>query len=197
MFDVDIWDQTPGWLNEKEARCLYSHVMELGIPGLIVEIGCFRGRSTIAMLMGCRDKSPDGLVKVISVDNFSGDGNSYGEVSERNTKEGRKLLYEQIMRAKLGNFFQGLAAIDSRFWFDQNVNLVGAVDMFFVDGCHLTTDSDIRGAWRYLRPGGVLLCHDYDPTTRPSKVMQDIDNSGIPGRHVGIAGTSIWKAVKP
>ncbi len=69
------------------------------------------------------------------------------------------------------------------------------VDLFFVDGCHEYDAAlrDTRSAWNALRPGGLLVWHDYTWKS----VQRAIADSGVGVPVTAIRSTSLAYARKP
>lgn len=185
------WDKVPGWMNVAEGKVLYEETLNLPKESTIVEIGCFRGKSTVALLSACSEGC-NGRVEV--VDNFSGTGEKEEVSSLVLQEEGSNLFYETVGEWNLFEWLGGLYRIKSNEWF--SILPVGILfDLFFIDGLHPNVAVDAMNAWNKLRPGGVLLCHDYDVSAR-GPVVEALDKLDLPGGHVGISGASIYKAVK-
>ncbi len=77
--------------------------------------------------------------------------------------------------------------------------LGGPFDLVFIDGCH-TEDyvrSDTENAMRYLRPGGVIVWHDYGMITDVSRAVDRFaqENSGI--QSVVLEGTRLAVGLTP
>ena len=66
-FDPAALDGVEGWLSEDQARRLWDAAAALEPPGRIVEIGSFRGRSTIVLARA----APEG-VEVVAIDPHAG-----------------------------------------------------------------------------------------------------------------------------
>lgn len=196
MFDVDQWDKDwPGWFNKAEGKFLYDTVLAISEPATIIEIGSYRGRSTAAILQACMDSSPNKLKSVICIDNFSGPGSTLGEQrTQAEVKQWELDFLEAIELHGYKNWFSMLRVMTSQDWFKEKEGT--RWPMFFIDGCHPEVVLDIQKAWPMLMPGGLLLCHDYDPNTPLHSVKVAIDSCGVQGQHCGIAGTSIWIARK-
>lgn len=204
MIDWEKWETVPGWFNRAEAETLYDIAYSMPCPSRIVEIGAYRGRSTVILVQACRDAMVQKTVRarckmdVESVDNFSGTGQEHGQPTEIQQADGVMMLHWNLemmgLRPNILNPSWGVYVGSSAQWFAGHPD--DKYNMFFIDGCHLTAGEDVLAAWNRLEPGGVLVCHDYDPSSPTSKVVMDINATGIPGKHCGVGGTSLWKAIK-
>lgn len=191
----DRWDKNVGgWFNRLEAEHLYDTVLSLPRNAKIVEIGSYRGRSTLIILKACMDSEKEPAC-LVCVDNFSGDGSAVGATSDAVKTEWTTVLRHTIHDWQLDTWLDRIDAVDSSEWFNKNIDKV-PVDMFFIDGCHLDVDKDCSKAWSMLRQGGKLLCHDYDPGALGGDVIRLIDSLNLGGSHIGVSGTSLYEATK-
>lgn len=148
-------DGVEGWLSDNQAEALYE-LAAACLPGdRIVEIGSFRGRSTIVLATA----APDG-VEIVAIDPHAGNDRGPQEISG----------FEQEAQADRLAFEHNLAAAGVR----QRVHHVRA----FSDDAHAAVDDPIRflyidAAHRYgparadirdwacrLSEGGTLAIHD-------------------------------------
>lgn len=194
--DLERWEKIGGWLNWREAQVLYDEALKLPEWSTIVEIGSFRGKSTVALLQACADSSPERHKRLIAIDWFAGDGSEVSVPTPEGQREGARLFYETLYAWELHPWLVRLEVQDSALWFERNPVEAGEYDMWFVDGCHPQAGYDVMEAWKRTRKGGgVLLAHDYDPSAGGG-VRDAIDALGIPGAHCGVWGTALYKAVR-
>lgn len=193
MLNLDVWEKIGGWMNRLEGQYLYEAALALPDYSIIVEIGCYRGKSTMALLQGCMDSSSERRKKVLSIDNFSGTGQETGLATAQKQAEGSRLFYEQLYDWGAQGWFKELCVMSSQEWFEAHPAHSGDYAMFFVDGCHPEAATDVMEAWKRIRSGGVLLAHDYDVSDPGSQVVPLINALGIGGGHIGIHGTSIYR----
>jgi predicted O-methyltransferase YrrM len=144
-----------GWMSDGQAERLFVAGRSVTTGGRIVEIGSYRGRSTIVLASAAGDG-----VEVVAIDPHAGNDRGPQEI------EGFGAEAEQDYRT----FHDNLA----RAGVDDRVNHVrqpsqdaldaveGDVDLLYVDGAHryepASADIDRWGA--RVRPGGTMLIHD-------------------------------------
>jgi predicted O-methyltransferase YrrM len=144
-----------GWLTEGQARELFDAAAACPAKGVIVEIGSFRGRSTIVLAAA----APPG-VQIYAIDPHAGNDRGPREL------DGFAALADDDHRV----FEANLAAAGVRHrvthlreFSDRAHPLVpGAIDVLYVDGAHrfAPARADLRDWGARVRPGGVLLVHD-------------------------------------
>ena len=144
-----------GWLSPDQAEWLWRYGRAVGAQGQIVEIGSYRGRSTILL---ARAAAPG--VGVVAIDPHAGNDRGPQQI-EGTASEG-----EADHQAFLANV--RAAGIENRV---RHVRLPssgavsevqGEIDLLYVDGAHRYAPArdDIRDWGARVRPGGVMLVHD-------------------------------------
>jgi hypothetical protein len=123
-----------GWMGGRdELPWLYARAQEMRS---IVEIGCWKGRSTHALLSGCPGP-------VFAVDHFKGSPN---ELKGAHIEATRRDIFPDFW-ANVGEFknlvTMRMDSIEAAGFFREK-----SVDMVFIDGCHLreAVAADIK-AW--------------------------------------------------
>lgn len=144
-----------GWLTDDQIERL--HVAATAVPsgGRIVEIGSFRGRSTIVLASSA---SPD--VQIVAIDPHAGNDRGPQEIegfvdeaAEDNARFEQNLLgagvRERITHLRM-------------FSDDAHADVDGDIDVLFVDGAHRfgPARADIRDWGARVVPGGRMLIHD-------------------------------------
>jgi MMP 1-O-methyltransferase len=168
--------QVDGYLDPHEAVFLYHVAREGAGGGEVVEIGSFRGRSTLCLALGCRRRG-EGRVRAV-------DPHVYGTAAE--------------LRANADHF--GLGA-----WVELEVTTsVEAASrsrrparLIFIDGnhSHESVAADVAAWLPRLEPGGFLLLHDsadWSPFPGPRRVAAEVLRAGATFDRVGRIGSISW-----
>jgi hypothetical protein len=160
-----------GWMSNIELQWLYETASKMKS---VVEIGCWKGRSTHAILSGCKGN-------VFAIDTFKGTkdqidaehkealkGNIYSEFIE-NTKQFNNLIVMRDFSVNISKFFRPKS-----------------VEMVFIDGGH-TKNNVIKDILCWLPICNKLLCG------------HDINMEGVEAAIIGInleieiiPGTVLW-----
>jgi predicted O-methyltransferase YrrM len=158
-------------MNPGDRRALYYLVRHLR-PGRVLEIGTQAGASTVHLAAGLADAHPgSGESRLLTVD--IRDVNQSEEAAWRAFRlpqsprdAMRRLGYDHLVRFQVGRSPEVLREPGESY------------DLIFLDGDHRlkTVVAEIPAALRRLRPGGLVLLHDFFPELRPlwpdGKVIQ-------------------------
>jgi Methyltransferase domain len=144
-----------GWLTDAQAQRLWDRAAALRAPGRIVEIGSFRGRSTIVLASA----APDG-VELVAIDPHGGGDRGPQEIVP-DAEQG-----EQDFAAFRANLRS--AGVEERIRHLRTPSLAalgevhGPVDLLYVDGAHRYRPArgDIERWGARVAPGGTMLVHD-------------------------------------
>ena len=148
-------DGVEGWLSEDQARRLWNAAREVKGPAQIVEIGSFRGRSTIVLSRAAADG-----VQVVAIDPHGGGDRGPQEITPDAERGNEDNL---VFRANLEGAGVNGRVRHVRLLSDQAHSEVdGPIDMLYVDGAHRFKPArDDIAAWGARVPvGGTLLVHD-------------------------------------
>lgn len=133
-----------GWMGESDLRTLYEYAKD--VNGLIVEIGCYLGRSTTLLALA----SPNS--EIITIDPL--EETVFSNYSKK------------IIRSKLANAIRGLNVT----LIQKKSSTVGRewkrpIDLLHIDGDHLyeAVKKDIKMFVPYVKKGHYILLHDYNP----------------------------------
>lgn len=160
-----------GWMFTDELVWLSQRASEVTS---IAEIGCWKGRSTFALLSACSGT-------VWAIDHFRGSG----------TPEHAEALDGSVRREFLRNcgHFPNLQLLDTHSLAAAELFLDGQLDMVFIDASHADQDvlADIR-AW-LPKTRRIIAGHDYSPNVWPG-VVRAVNE--VFGASVKLAAQSIW-----
>jgi predicted O-methyltransferase YrrM len=144
-----------GWLSEGQARRLWDAAREVRAPGQIVEIGSFRGRSTIVLALAAADG-----VQVVAIDPHGGGDRGPQEIAP---DADRGHSDNEVFRANLERAGVAERVRHVRQMSDAaHGDVEGPIDMLYVDGAHRYAPArDDIAAWGARVPrGGTMLVHD-------------------------------------
>ncbi len=144
-----------GWLRVEQARRLWELAAAVPPHGVVVEIGSFQGKSTVALARGAPETAT-----VYAIDphagNDRGPGQWHGDPADGQADH----------VAFLANLAD--AAVSDRVVYlrarseDAHPQVAGPVDLLYVDGAHGygPARGDLVGWGDRVRPGGVMAVHD-------------------------------------
>ncbi len=180
-----------GWLSEGQGRSLFDAAAACGPNGRIVEIGSFRGRSTIVLALA----APAGA-SVIAIDPHAGTDRGPQEIGGFEAEAGDDhVVFQANLRA--ARVTDRVTHI--REFSDRALGIVtGEVDVLYIDGAHRyrPARADIRQWGARVRPGGSLLIHDsFSSIGVTAAIMREL----LLSRHFRYVGRSrslaIYRAV--
>jgi hypothetical protein len=144
-----------GWLSPDQAARLYNAAAATHFGDQIVEIGSFRGRSTI-VLAGA---APDG-VEVIAIDPHAGNDRGPQEISgfEAQAAGDHEAFEANLAAAGVADRVRHVREFSDR----AHPSVSGQVAVLFIDGAHrfAPARSDIRAWGRRVDGDGTMLIHD-------------------------------------
>lgn len=142
------WQRIGGWLYPEEADWLYEQVRALPGGAVIVEVGAWMGRSTCALALGCTGTGK----RVFAIDTF--EGSREHQPVPPDLRKQLEANLERLGVAKYVTILQDKSLAVARDW----VWSEPYIDLFFLDGNHEDTATDIW-AWRsHVR--GIFAVHD-------------------------------------
>jgi len=178
-----ITEKVDGFLSEAEGRTLFGLAKECSTKGLVVEIGSWKGKSTIWLAKG--SKAGKGA-KVVAIDPHTGSP-EHGKVNtlqefRRNIKgAGVEAMVRPIVKTS-----EGAAK-----------GFKGKIGLLFIDGNHdyEFVKNDLKLWWDKVKPGGYLCGHDYDLYDVSKAVVEFSNNKKLKPT---LGGYPIdWWIVKP
>ncbi len=144
-----------GWMSPDQALRLYHAAAGTHQGETIVEIGSFRGRSTIVLASA----APPG-VQIVAIDPHAGNDRGPQEIDgfEAAAATDHDVFNANLAAAGVAERVQHVRAF-SDVAHDQ---VAGELAVLYVDGAHRYSParSDIREWGRRVSPGGTLLIHD-------------------------------------
>jgi predicted O-methyltransferase YrrM len=144
-----------GWLTNAQAHRLWNTAAALRGPARILEIGSFRGRSTIVLASAASDG-----VELVAIDPHGGGDRGPQEITPDAAQGAQDFAaFNANLRA---------AGVESqvrhvRAMSDQALEAVtGPIDLLFIDGAHryAPARADIEQWGPRVRAGGSMLIHD-------------------------------------
>jgi len=152
---VDAVNDVEGWMTPDQAQRLWDRAREVPAGGRIVEIGSFRGRSTIVL---GRAAATD--VDVVAIDPHAGNDRGPNEIDGfvDQAAQDHDVFTDNLERAGVDRRVRHLR----RFSDAAHGEVDGGVDLLYVDGAHRYGPAlaDIRQWGARVVPGGTMLIHD-------------------------------------
>lgn len=144
-----------GWMTESQGRRLFQAAARCPPGGRIVEIGSFRGKSTIVLATA----APDG-VEVVAIDPHAGNdrGPQEFEGFEAEAADDHRVFIANLAAAGVAGRVRHV-----RLFSDAAHAEVGdPIDVLYIDGAHRYSPArrDIAEWGRRVADGGTLLIHD-------------------------------------
>lgn len=151
----------PGMLPRERGLVLYSLAYGCSIPGDVVEIGSWQGRSTCYLAQACRD-SDNGIVRAI--DHFKGNVGVEQQyvVGQSDLSDLESKFRRHVAGAGLKDYVR-LYNMTSRDAAAAYRTDFARVRMLFIDGDHSYEGvrNDIELFAPLLQPGGIIVFDDY------------------------------------
>jgi Methyltransferase domain len=152
---LGLLDGVQGWLTGAQARCLWEAARAVGSGGRIVEIGSFRGRSTIVLASGLRDGA-----ELVAVDPHGGGDRGPQEIAPDAAAgdEDYAAFHSNLRSAGVQDRVNHVRAPS----LDALDRVEGSVDLLYIDGAHryAPARSDIERWGARVPLGGSMLIHD-------------------------------------
>lgn len=154
MIPLDKVENIPGWMEKSALQWLRSVALALPAGAVIVELGCWMGRSTAALAVP--------HIKLISVDNFQGTPHDTTQFQARQFDVYRAFLSNVIRY----NLRLSLLYMDSL----KAAELIkdSSVNMIVIDDDHGDFSRILKTWERKVVRGGIVSGHDYSSIRFPN-----------------------------
>jgi len=144
-----------GWMTPGQGATLFDSAVNCPRNGLIIEIGSFRGRSTI-VLATAADRS----VQVVAIDPHAGNDRGPQEIDgfEDEAADDHSVFMANLAAAGVADRVRHV-----REFSDAALDVVdGEIDVLYIDGAHRYGPAlaDIRAWGARVGDGGTMLIHD-------------------------------------
>ena len=144
-----------GWMSEGQGRALFDAAAACRPHGRIVEIGSFRGRSTIVLALAAPADAT-----VIAIDPHAGTDRGPQEIGgfEAEASDDHAAFQANLRTAAVTDRVTHIREFSERA-----LGIVtGQIDVLYIDGAHRyrPARADIRQWGSKVHPGGSLLIHD-------------------------------------
>lgn len=171
------YTQIEGWFSVAD-KDFVSEIIKHLHNETIIEIGCFKGRSTAVMMPIALKNNCQYFV----IDNFAGGIDPLTEASKIQRKEGAKVMATFMANMKaigINRSDYSLYKSDSiaaSVYFPDN-----SIDMVFIDGDHAyeSIKKDIETYWQKLKIGGILSGHDFQNKDVKRAIEEFTDSKGL------------------
>jgi predicted O-methyltransferase YrrM len=143
--------QIEGLTKQSELELLHRIALGMRSDALVVEVGSFRGRSTVAIAEGLARVEG---ARLVAVDPFTGDP---GWEKETASDEARAIFDRNTASIPFLEVMQ-MPSLDAAAQFD-----AATIDWIFIDGLHdyRSVRGDIRAWAPKMKPGALMSGHDY------------------------------------
>lgn len=132
----------------KQERWFFMAAKKAPKDAVIVEIGSYKGRSTVSFGFGCIGTKKH----VYAIDLFEGDGKYYGD------DEFQKIFQSNVERCMLTKYITPIKAKSLEVASKWNK----PIDILFIDGSHEYEDvkADFEAFYPFVKEGGIIALHD-------------------------------------
>ena len=179
---MELVADVDGWMTPGQAATLFDAARRCPPAGSIVEIGSFRGRSTIVLASAA---PPD--ARIIAIDPHAGNDRGPQEIDgyQDEASNDHAVFLANLERAGVADRVGHL-----RMFSDEALGHVdGPVDVLYIDGAHRYAPAlaDIRSWGDRVADGGTMLIHD---SFSSIGVTAAIVRSLVPGSRFRYVGRS-------
>jgi hypothetical protein len=176
--------QVEGWMSDAQARRLWDRAGAVPPGEQIVEIGSFRGRSTIVL---ARAAAPG--VEIVAIDPHAGNDRGPQEIDgfAVAAQEDHEVFLDNLRAAGVIDRVRPVRAFSQ----DALGAVHGSVALLYIDGAHRYAPAlaDIRVWGNRVRAGGTLLIHDSFSSVGVTLAILRALAFGFRFRYVGRSGS--------
>jgi predicted O-methyltransferase YrrM len=152
---MELVADVDGWMTPGQAATLFDAARRCPPSGSIVEIGSFRGRSTIVLASAAPREA-----QIVAIDPHAGNDRGPQEIAgfEDEASDDHAVFLANLERAGVADRVRHL-----RMFSDEALGHVdGPVDVLYIDGAHRYGPAlaDIRSWGDRVAEGGTMLIHD-------------------------------------
>ena len=152
---MELVADVEGWMSPGQGATLYDSAANCPVDGLIVEIGSFRGRSTIVLATAA-----DPSVRVVAIDPHAGNDRGPQEIDgfADEAQDDHEVFTANLAMAGVADRVDHVR----RFSGAALAEVGGPIDVLYIDGAHRYTPAlaDIRAWGERVGDGGTMLIHD-------------------------------------
>ncbi len=152
---MELVADVEGWMSPGQGATLFDTATNCPADGLIVEIGSFRGRSTIVLATAA-----DPSVRIVAIDPHAGNDRGPQEIDgfEDEAADDHSAFTANLAAAGVADRVEHI-----REFSDAAIDMVGGdIDVLYIDGAHRYAPAlaDIRAWGARVGDGGTMLIHD-------------------------------------
>ena len=152
---LEVLDGVEGWFSPEQVERLAARAAEVPDEGRIVEIGSFRGRSTIVAARSATDS-----VEIVAIDPHAGNDRGPQEIEgfEDEAAEDNVVFNKNLAKAGVSERVRHVR----KFSTDAHDDVEGPIDVLHIDGAHRFAPArdDIKAWGDRVAKGGSMLIHD-------------------------------------
>ena len=142
-------DKVEGFLKTpKQEFWFFTTALHAPNNAVIVEIGSFKGRSTVSFGFGCVGSGKH----IYAIDLFEGDGANYGK------GDFQEMFQSNVDRCGLTQYITAI----KKHSIDASGQWEKPIDILFIDGSHEYEDvkADFKAFYPHVKKGGIIAFHD-------------------------------------
>ena len=167
-----IYSNVDGQISLSEANFLFQKAKRLRVDGVIVEIGSYRGKSTICLAKGSMKNNKRRIVYAIDPHkDFKGIfGGKYS------TKD-KEIFLENLKKYNVADTVKYIQKTSH----EASKNFNNKIALLFIDGDHRyeSVKQDINDWLPFVVTGGIVMLHDVKKGSGPKRVLDLLKREGV------------------